>query len=356
MAIKNSITVKNIIFLLMVVFLLKFFSQITTTVMLFFASFVFACSLNPLVDKFSKKVSRPLAASIVMGGIALVLFAVLLPLVVVAIKQIEIFLVALPEKLEFIKNFVYNKEILGQSIISMIDIPMLFEPVSNFTTNLVNQSIAIGLDIATALIYLLAMCIITYYFIVDKQTLRDSVLLLFPEHIKGKARTIITTISRKIGNYIIAQLTVITGVGLCVMIPLMLMKIDCAILLGFISAVLDLIPVVGPSIALVICIFMCYSYGPLILGLVIFFFLLAQWIENNFVRPYVFGKFLDLHPLIIFFSIFVTAKFLGAVGVIFAPAIAATVCVLLDELYIKPINNQSNELESGNENDGSISV
>jgi predicted PurR-regulated permease PerM len=65
---------------------------------------------------------------------------------------------------------------------------------------------------------------------------------------------------------------------------------------------------------------------------------MAQWIENNFVRPYVFGKFLDLHPLIIFFSIFVTAKFLGAVGVLFAPAIAATICVLLDELYIKPIN------------------
>lgn len=352
MAIKNSITVKNIIFLLMVVLLLKFFSQITTTVMLFFASFVFACSLNPLVDKFSKKVSRPMAASIVMGGIMIVLFAVFLPLVVIAIKQVEILLVALPSKLEFIKDFVYNRQILGKSIVSMIDIPMLFEPVTNFTTNLVNQSITIGLNIATALIYLLAMCIITYYFIVDKTTIRNAVMLLFPEHIKHKAGVIITTISEKIGNYIIAQLTVIAGVGLCVMIPLMLMKIDCAILLGFISAVLDLVPVVGPTIALVICILMCYHYGPIILGLVIFFFLLAQWIENNFVRPYVFGKFLDLHPLIIFFSIFVTAKFLGAVGVIFAPAIAATVCVLLDELYIKPIN-KTNEIAA---DDGNISL
>lgn len=344
MVFKNSITVKNIIFILMVIILIKFFSQITTTAMLFFASYVFACSLNPLVDKFSMKIDRPIAASIVMGGITLILFAVFLPLVVIAIKQIEVLLVGLPAKLEAFKSFILHKQILGQSIISMIDIPSMFEPVSNFTTQLVNQSITLTLNIAQALVYLLAMCIITYYFIVDKTTIRKGFMLLFPKHIKKKADIIITTISEKIGSYIIAQLTVIGGVGLCVMVPLMIMKVDCAVLLGVLSAVLDLIPIIGPTIALIICILMCYHLGPVTVGLVIFFFLLAQWIENNFVRPYVFGKFLDLHPLIIFFSLFVTAKFLGAVGVIFAPAIAATICVLIDELYIKPINRETDEI------------
>ena len=95
---KNSITVKNIIFLLMVIILIKFFSQITTTVMLFFAAYVFACSLNPLVDKFSTKLSRPMATSIVMSGITLVIFAVVIPLIIIAIKQIEVLLVSLPNQ------------------------------------------------------------------------------------------------------------------------------------------------------------------------------------------------------------------------------------------------------------------
>lgn len=338
---KQSITTKNIIFLIMVIILIKFFSQITATAMLFFAAYVFACSLNPLVDKFSEKMNRATAASIVMGGVTLIIFAVFLPLFIIAIKQIEQFVGAMPAKFGIIKTFVLNTKILGQSVVSMIDIPSFVEPVSKFTTELVNQSINITLGLASALIYLLAMCVITYYFMVDKDTIRKGFMLLFPAHIKKKADVIMTTISEKIGKYIIAQLTTIGGVGICVMIPLLLMNIDCAVLLGFLSAILDLIPVIGPSIALVICIIMCYSYGPVILALVIFFFLLAQWIENNFVRPYVFGKFLDLHPLIIFFSIFVTAKFFGAVGVIFAPAIAATICVLIDELYIKPINREN---------------
>ena len=335
---KNSVTAKNIIFLIMVILLIKFFSQITTTVMLFFVAYVFACSLNPLVDKFSTKLSRPLSASIVMGGVFIVLFAVFLPLGIIAIKQIEQLLIALPNQIDATKSFILNKQILGQNIISMIDIPSILEPVSNFTKELVNQSIAITLNFASALIYLLAMFVIIYYFLVDKDTIRKGFMLLFPEHIKHKADSIITTISEKIGNYIVAQLAVISAVGLCVMIPLIIMKIDCAVLLGFLAAVLDLIPIVGPTIACIICIFMCYHYGPVILGLVIFFFLLAQWIENNFVRPFVFGKFMDLHPLIIFFALFVTAKFLGPIGVVFAPPIAATMAVLVDELYIKPIN------------------
>ena len=73
---KNSVTVKNIIFLIMVVLLIKFFSQITTTVMLFFASYVLACSLNPLVDKFTVKMKRPLAATLVMSGVTLVVCCV----------------------------------------------------------------------------------------------------------------------------------------------------------------------------------------------------------------------------------------------------------------------------------------
>lgn len=337
---KQSITTKNIIFLIMVIILIKFFSQITTTVMLFFAGYVFACSLNPLVDKFSEKMKRPLAATIVMGGVSLVIFAIFLPLLIIAVKQIEQLVVAFPRQFMMIKNFILHKQIFGQSIVSMIDIPAFVEPVSKFTSGLVNQSISLTLGFASIIIYALALCVITYYFMVDKETIRKGFMLLFPQHIKEKAEKILETISEKIGNYIIAQLMAISGVGICVMIPLLLLNIDCAVLLGFLSAVLDLIPVIGPSIALVMCIIMCYHYGPLIVGLVILFFLLAQWIENNFVRPYVFGKFLDLHPLIIFFSIFVTAKFLGAIGVILAPAIAATICVLLDELYIKPINKE----------------
>ena len=119
---------------------------------------------------------------------------------------------------------------------------------------------------------------------------------------------------------------------------LMILKVDYALLLGLLNAILDLVPVVGPGIALVITLLVAYKMGPVTLVLIVVVFAIAQWAENNLVRPYIFGKFLDLHPLIIYFFLFVTAQYLGVIGVIFAPAIAATVCVLIEELYIKNVN------------------
>ena len=72
-------------------------------------------------------------------------------------------------------------------------------------------------------------------------------------------------------------------------------------------------------------------------------YIIAQWISNNFIRPFIFGKFMDLHPLVILLSFLVAAEFLDVWGVILAPAIAAVVAVLFDELYVKQINKAKNE-------------
>ena len=47
---------------------------------------------------------------------------------------------------------------------------------------------------------------------------------------------------------------------------------------------------------------------------------------------------MQLHPLMIFLALFLAEQFLGFWGVILSPAIAATICVLIDELYLAPIN------------------
>ena len=52
-------------------------------------------------------------------------------------------------------------------------------------------------------------------------------------------------------------------------------------------------------------------------------------------------------------ALFVAERFLGVWGVILSPAIAATICVLIDELYLKPINDNEQEtktpkIEEGN--------
>ena len=133
-------------------------------------------------------------------------------------------------------------------------------------------------------------------------------------------------------------------VGVMVMISLMILRIDYALLLGLISGILDIIPLLGPTIAVALIILVAAQAGWVKVVLAIVAFLIVQQISNYMIRPFLFGKFMALHPLMVFFSLFVAQQFLGVWGVILAPAIAATVCVLIDELYLIPIN-RSKDIE-----------
>ncbi len=336
--VKKYITVKNIIFFIIAILFLIFITKIKDTAILFFASYVIACSLNPIVDKMTKKMSRTLASTLVLCGVLLASVLFILPLFIVAAQQIKSFLMMLPEHIVTVKSFLLQTPFLSKSTIAQLDIGELLSTASGFTTKFVNNSINFSMSFASGIVYFLAACIIVYYFLVDKETVKKAYSSLFPGQMKAKAEEILETISQKIGGYVLALIVTIFCVGLIMTLGLMMLGVDYALLLGVLNAVLDIIPVVGPGIALVITLLVAYKLGPLTLVLIILLFIFAQWAENNLVRPYIFGKFLDLHPLIIYFFLFITAQYLGVVGVIFAPAIAATVCVLIDELYIKNVN------------------
>lgn len=338
MVFKEYVTTKNIVFVILVLFFLKFISQIQAIAMLFFASYVIACSLNPIVDFFEKKMKRPIAATMVILTVFGISFAFLTPIIFVAVKQINGLLLILPAKLEFIQNFIFNHRFWGYKLPEIIDIKTIIGSSSQFTSGVVNQSINMTIAVGQGLMFFLAICMIVFYILADKEVIKEGFLRLFPDKMKEKAAALSETISHKVGGYVIAQLLNMVVIGLLTAIGMFILKVDYALLLGIITGILDIVPIIGPTVALILCMVMAYQMGPVGLLLVFLAFMIAQWISNNFVRPVVFGRFLDLHPLIIIFALLVSAQFLGVWGVILAPALAAIVCVLFDELYIKTIN------------------
>lgn len=338
MSFKEYFTPKNIIFLILVFIILRYLPEIQVVALLFFASFIIACSLNPIVDLLEKKMKRQTATILVLFGTAALFLAFFVPILFVAIKQVQGFITILPEKIALIQDFIFNHQFYGYRIPEVVNINSLIKTSSPLATGLVNQSINITLNFFQGILYSLAICMIVFYFMADKATIKDGLIKIFPKRIKNKASEIYDNISHKVGGYVIAQILNMVAIGILTAIGMFIMKVDYALLLGLITGILDIIPIIGPTIALGLCLIMAYQMGPLGLALVLLAFLTAQWISNNLVRPVIFGKFLDLHPLIIIFALLVCAQFLGVWGVILAPAIASLVCVLFDEIYIKQIN------------------
>ena len=183
----------------------------------------------------------------------------------------------------------------------------------------------------------------TYYILVDKKYLRDKFIEFFPPNLKEKAGCILYNITSKVGNYVRAQVLSMVTVGIMVTVMLAILGVEYPILLGLIAGICEIIPVLGPTIAVTVIVMIAFPLGAVKIILAIVLFITIQQVSNYVIRPFLFGKFMKLHPITILVALFVAEEFLGIWGVILSPAIAATLCVLVDELYLAPINAKEQE-------------
>ena len=335
---KRFFTGKNIIFAALVVILLLILPKIIGVLMLFFGAYVIACALNPYVTRLMKKMNRTTASSVVLMGSILAIIALFIPIFFVAYKEIKTFLITLPEKITDVTNFLLNTEFMGHKIPEMFDPGSILGSSSSFAQGLVNQSWSFTVGIFQLIMVSVALTMIVYYILADKVYLKQKFLEFFPPGLKDKANEILSNISNKVGGYVRAQILSMAAVGIMMAVVLIILGVEYSTLLGLISGILDIIPILGPTIALGIIILVAYPAGIIKIILIVAGFLLVQQISNYVVRPVLFGKLMELHPLMIFLALFLAEQFLGFWGVILSPAIAATVCVLIDEIYIIPMN------------------
>ena len=334
---QKYLTPKNILFIIVSVLLLFFISKVPDIAIMFFASFVVACSLEPLVQKLSTKMSRSSASAIVLIGSFCALILLFIPIFMLGANEIRIFADSFPQYIELIKKFIMDIPFLNKTNLSNMDLGGLLTSASGMSSKILTETIHLGKNLGSAFVYLLVSILIIYYFMTDKDAVKSAFLKMFPTPMRQRTSEIYDTISLKIGGYLVAQIATMASVGVVVTLGLLILRVDCALLLGLMSALFDIVPVVGPSVAFIICLIAVYKFGPVVMIFTALIFGAAQLIENNFVRPFLFSKLLNIHPLLVFLFIFLGAKFLGVIGVVFAPAIAALAAVLIEEIYMKSI-------------------
>ncbi len=343
---KRFFNIKTIIFIILAIAFLFIAPKIMGLLLLLFASFVLAAALNPFVNKLEAKVkNRSVAALITLLVVFIVIFALILPIIIMGVKEIELLINILPEKVVKLYETAVNFSVYGHSLSDIVPTENIIGASSDVAQNLFNHISNFTVAIFQMCFLLIILTMFIFYIIVDRTYLKAKFLEFFPPHFKEKADYILHDITSKVGNYIRAQILSMVAVGVMIAISVAILGIDYPILLGLIAGICDIIPILGPTIALALIIMIAYPLGIVKIVLAIVLFLAAQQISNYVIRPFLFGKFMKLHPITIIVALMIAQEFLGIWGVILSPAIAATVCVLFDELYLAPIN----EKENGNE-------
>ena len=333
------LTSKNIIVFIIVLAIITLSIFSLDILMMLFASFVITCAINPVINKLEKFIPRVWAVTLVLLALILASFLIIVPLISISIREATALISNFPNVIDNIDDLL-NFKIFDKSISSFITFDSLKAPLAQGAQSIIENSILAGKWIANFLTTTLAISIMVFYFSYDEKRLKDKFIEFFPKNQKDHALKIFENIASKVGNYVFAQGIAMVFVGALTTLGLLLIHNNHAFLLGFITCIFDIIPVVGPAIAVGLGLITSVSQGFLYVLLTFAIYMIAQWAQNQLLRPIVFGKLLNMHPLLIIVSLLIAARFLGFWGVILSPAIASVICVLVDELYLNRINQE----------------
>ncbi|MDD3012142.1 MAG: AI-2E family transporter [Candidatus Gastranaerophilales bacterium] len=336
--VKSIISTKSILLFFALAILTMFIYQIKDVLLLLFASFIIASALFPTVDWMSKKMPRGFAVFIVYTVGLIIIATVLIPFFSILFEQTQEFLKQAPSYWVEIKKFILHIQIISKHYGMLPDASQIFASTSNLSEKIVSQSINITIGLFTGVIAAFTLAVLVLFLLLDRDELKEGFLKFFPEHMRNRTENITATIAKKVGGYVRGQILLMFMVGLFTALGLFILDIKFALLLGLIAGVLEIIPIVGPIFSAIPAIVVALAQDPILVVWVILVYLIVQRVENTFLTPLILGKFLELNPLIIIIAILIAASTLGVTGVILAPPIAASICVLVQELYINRIN------------------
>ncbi len=187
---------------------------------------------------------------------------------------------------------------------------------------------------ASALVEIVSGFVLTLYFILEgKEAYRWFLSFVGPRSRQRLDHTLQHAGSR-MEKWLLGQASLMLILGTVSTIVFLSLKIRYASALGVLTGVLNVIPVLGVAVSLVLALLVAAidSWGR-VLGVAIFFAVWLQ-IENSWLIPRIMRNRVDLPALAIFVALLLGSALEGVLGVMVAIPTAVLVTVLLDEYLV----------------------
>src|SRR5690606_29565707 len=173
------------------------------------------------------------------------------------------------------------------------------------------------------------------YLLVDHKKFVPFVSGFFSGERKKWIRKTLHDIDETLQAYIQGQLFVSFLVGIMLLIGYLIIGLEYALLLALIGMATNVIPFLGPYIAVIPAIIIALVQDPIMAVYVAIIMLVAQQIESNFITPNVMGKSLDVHPLTVITLILAAGNIAGLWGIILAVPVYAVIKTIAKNIYAR---------------------
>jgi len=190
-------------------------------------------------------------------------------------------------------------------------------------------AISVTKGVLNIIVGTVTVAFLTFFMLLEGPAWMERLYGLLPPESQPRWRAVAHGIYRQVGGYVTGNLVISLVAGSLTTFVLLLLDVPFAVALGLIVGLLDLIPLVGATIAAVIITAVAFLHSVVAGIVVIVFFIVYQQVENHILQPVVYNRTVALSPLAILVSVLVGAEVAGVLGALAAIPVAGAIQVLI---------------------------
>lgn len=179
---------------------------------------------------------------------------------------------------------------------------------------------------------LVAVLSIAFLLILHGERYTRSALGLLPAERAARWRRLLPQLYRAVSGYVLGNLAISAIAGTGAWIAMTLLGVPFALPLALMVAFLDLIPMVGATLAAVIVALAALLVSPLAAVVWLAYMFIYQQAENYLVAPVVYRRSVQVSPLVTILSVLVGATLLGLLGALLAIPAAAAIQLVVEDV------------------------
>jgi predicted PurR-regulated permease PerM len=296
-----------------------------------FIALFLTLALNPAVDRLEKRLKRrAVATGIVFIAAIAVVVGIGFLFIPTLVSQVNDFAGKVPD---YLHDLTKGRGRLGflQEKYHLVDKARkaLREGGASKLFGVSGAALSLAKGVVNAVLATVTIAFMTLFMLLEGRKWVESFFSLLAPAPQRRWRAVGHDIYRTVGGYVTGNLLISLIAGGLTTIVLLIVGVPYAVALGLIVAILDLIPLAGATIAAIIVGAVAFLHSIPAGIIVIVFFVVYQQIENHILQPIVYGRTVQLSPLVVLISVLVGAELAGVLGALAAIPVAGSLQVIL---------------------------
>lgn len=181
------------------------------------------------------------------------------------------------------------------------------------------------------LLQLVFTIISSFFFTADLETIKEFVLRQIPSKRRGIVTEVFRNARTMVGRILRVYLLLMCITFVELFIGFKILRVDMAFFYAFLTAIVDILPVLGTGTVLIPWGIIACILGNMGMGVGILILYVIITAVRQFLEPKIIGQQVGLHPIVTLICIFAGGKFMGIWGIFLFPIMATVLKKMNDE-------------------------